>query len=239
MKRLSFFCLATTAALCGMAGLAQAAEVARYDAATGQLRLPLLQLEAGVRLSDVVLQPARSQVPPSAPPPPAAAARASGASGASGTPGTPGASSSLAGALSLQQQLLQATAGGVRLPQVVVEGTVYPHAGLTQSGLMLLSVGAMEVDTGGRGGQTLRIAIQEGDAALAPITVLHTRAPASREQFCADPSVLQTVTRSSGGTMAGQWRVVDCQFEAGRGHLEIEQSAAFLSNRYRARFEWR
>lgn len=223
MHRLSFSCLAT-AVLCGAATLAQAADLPRYDAATDQLRLPLLQLEAGVRLTDVVLQPSRAQGGPAAAPAAAAAA--------------PGSGSGLAAALTLQQQLLQ-TKAGAHLPQVVVEGTAYPRTNLAQSGLMLLSVGAMEVDTGARGGQTLRIEIQANDAVLPPITVLHARAPASREQFCADPSVLQTVTRSSGGTMAGQWRVADCQFEAGQGRIEIVQSAAFLSNRYRARFAWR
>ena len=157
------------ALVAGGAAGAQANEPVVFDPATGRLSMGVLQLDAGVRYRDVVIQllhPGQLQV-----------------NDPSVGPGIQ----------------FMTTGNVLRLPQVVIAGVTYPRVSLTKPGLVLLSVGELVVDSNAGGAYQLDIQVLAAGVSIPPITVSQVPKPANQAQFCSDPSLRETIVQNTGG----------------------------------------
>lgn len=148
---------------------AHAAQPAVFDPATGRLSMDELQLDAGVRYRNVVIQllsPGQLRVDDP-------------------TVG-PGIQ-------------FMTTGNVLRLPQVVVGGVTYPRVTLTNPGLAVVSVGELVVDGNAGGTYRLDIQVQAAGVSVPPISLTQVPKPTTQDEFCNDPSLRQTITQNAGG----------------------------------------
>lgn len=148
---------------------AHANEPAVFDASTGRLSMGTLQLDAGVRYRNVVIQllnPGHLQVSDPS--------------------------------VGLGVQFMTA-GNVLHLPQVVIGGVTYPKVNLANPGLVLLSVGELVVDSRAGGPYQLDIQVVAAGVSIPSITVLQVPKPENQVQFCSDPSFRDTIVQNTGG----------------------------------------
>lgn len=165
--------LALSLAMAGLAAApAHAADPAVFDAATGRLRMPILQIDGNLKFRDVVIQlisPGSLQL------------------------NDPSVGASIS---------FSSSGNVLRMPQLSFGGAVYPAVSLTSPGFTLVSFGEAVIDAGSPSSYTLDVRVTAQGTAVPPITINNVPKPASQAEFCNDPALQQAVIQNAGISQA-------------------------------------
>lgn len=159
-------------AMAGLAAPAHAADPAVFDAATGRLRMPLLQIDGNLKFRDVVIQLV--------------------------SPGSLQLNDPSVGA----NISFSSSGNVLRIPQLSFGGALYPAVSLTSPGFTLVSFGDIVVDAGTPSTSTLDIRVTAQGTAVPLITINNVPKPTNQNEFCNDPALQQTVLQNAGAAQA-------------------------------------
>ncbi|EJE54595.1 hypothetical protein PMI14_00497 [Acidovorax sp. CF316] len=151
---------------------AHAADPAVFDAATGRLRFPILQIDGNLKFRDVVIQLV--------------------------SPGQLRLNDSSVGA----DISFTSAGNVLRIPQLNFGGTLYPAVSLTGPGFSLVSFGDVVIDAGTPSNATLDIRVTAQGTPVPLITINNMPKPANQAAFCSDPALQQTVLQNAGAAQA-------------------------------------
>lgn len=168
---------------------AYAADPAVFDAATGRLRMPILQIDSSLKFRDVVIQllsPGQLQL------------------------NDPSVGADIS---------FSSTGNVLRIPQLSFGGALYPAVSLTSPAFSLVSFGEAVIDGGATGGTyTLDVRVMAQGITVPPITINNVPKPASQAEFCSDPALQQAVMQNAGVGQA-TWTMTGCSFNGTSGRM--------------------
>ncbi|MGV3679882.1 MAG: hypothetical protein ACO1PM_09180 [Acidovorax sp.] len=165
--------LALAVAMAGLAAApAHAADPAVFDAATGRLRFPILQIDGNLKFRDVVIQLV--------------------------SPGQLRLNDASVGA----EISFTSAGNVLRIPQLNFGGTLYPAVSLTSPGFTLVSFGDVVIDAGTPSNATLDIRVTAQGTPVPLITINNMPKPSNQAAFCSDPALQQTVLENAGAAQA-------------------------------------
>lgn len=165
--------LALAVAMAGLAAApAHAADPAVFDAATGRLRFPILQIDGNLKFRDVVIQLV--------------------------SPGQLRLNDASVGA----EISFTSAGKVLRIPQLNFGGTLYPAVSLTSPGFTLVSFGDVVIDAGTPSNATLDIRVTAQGTPVPLITINNMPKPSNQAAFCSDPALQQTVLENAGAAQA-------------------------------------
>lgn len=182
--------LALAVAVAGLAAApAHAADPAVFDAATGRLTMPVLQIDGNLKFRNVVIQ----LVSPGQ-------LRLNDASVGAGISFT-------------------SAGNVLRIPQLRFGSNLYPAVSLTGPGFTLVSFGDVVIDAGTPSNATLDISVTTDlGAPVLPITINNVPKPANQAEFCNDPALQQAVIQNAGISQA-TWSMTGCTFNGTSGRM--------------------
>ena len=181
--------LALAVAMAGLAAPAHAADPAVFDVATGQLRMPILQIDGNLKFRNVVIQLL--------------------------SPGQLRLNDASVGA----DISFSSAGNVLRIPQLSFGGAIYPAVSLTSPAFSLVSFGEAVIDGGSTGGTyTLDVRVTAQGTAVPPITINNVPKPANQAEFCNDPALQQAVIQNAGVAQA-TWSMTGCTFSGNSGRM--------------------
>lgn len=148
---------------------ANAGEPAVFDAATGHLTMPVLQIDQSLRFRDVVIQLV-----------------------------DPGQLSLDDPAVGTEIGFFSA-ANAIRIPQLSFAGTIYQRVSLSNPVFALVSYGDIVVDSVVPGQYQLDIQVTAAGVTVPPITVANVPKPSNQDEFCNDPGLRSSITQGTAG----------------------------------------
>ncbi|MDP4073190.1 hypothetical protein [Acidovorax sp. A1169] len=151
---------------------AHAADPAVFDAATGRLRFPILQIDGNLKFRDVVIQLV--------------------------SPGQLRLNDASVGA----DISFTSAGNVLRIPQLSFGGAVYPAVSLTTPAFSLVSFGDVVIDAGSPSNATLDVRVTAQGTPVPLITINNVPRPATQAAFCNDPSLQQAVLENAGAAQA-------------------------------------
>lgn len=165
--------LAMAFAMAGLAAApAHAADPAVFDAATGRLRFPILQIDGNLKFRDVVIQ--------------------------LDSPGQLRLNDASVGV----DISFTSAGNVLRIPQLSFGGVVYPAVSLTSPAFSLVSFGDVVIDAGTPSNATLDISVTAQGTPVPLITINNMPRPSNQAAFCSDPALQQTVLQNAGAAQA-------------------------------------
>ncbi len=165
--------LAMAFAMAGLAAApAHAADPAVFDAATGRLRFPILQIDGNLKFRDVVIQLV--------------------------SPGQLRLNDASVGV----DISFTSAGNVLRIPQLSFGGVVYPAVSLTSPAFSLVSFGDVVIDAGTPSNATLDISVTAQGTPVPLITINNMPKPSNQAAFCSDPALQQTVLQNAGAAQA-------------------------------------
>lgn len=126
----------------------------------------------------------------------------------------------------------------LRLPQVSLNGIIYPRVSLSNPTFTLESFGSIVVDAGTQGNYRLEVQVTAMQFSVPPIIIENVPKPATQDEFCNDPSLRDQITQATNG-MTGTWTMNSCSFNGTVGQINMTLTTPYFSLPYSATYTYR